>query len=273
MLPGFLLSLREGLEIALVIGIVLGALGKIQRLDLRPAAWSGALSAVAISIVSAIIMHQVGVELEGPYEPVFEGITLLLAAAVLTWMIFWMSRQSSMIKSELEAGVRRATSRSGQRGVFLMAFISVLREGIELALFLTAAALASDARQTLVGALLGLALAGFLGWSLFASSLRLDLRRFFLFTGFLLVLFAAGMVAQAVHEFIEVSWIPPVIPRVWDTNFLLQESSLPGQLLKALFGYNGNPSLMEVLAYLGYFLAIAVGLRRGAGTHTLPQKV
>lgn len=272
MLPGFLLSLREGLEIALVIGIVLGALKKIQRSDLRPIVWLGAFSAIVLSAASAILMHQIGIELEGPYEPVFEGITLLLAAAILTWMIFWMHRQSRIIKGELEASVRRANSQAGHRGVFLMAFISVFREGIELALFLTAAALASDARQTLIGSLLGLALAGVLGWSLFASSIRLDLRRFFLATGFLLILFAAGMVAQGVHEFIEVGWIPPVVTHLWDTNFLLQDSSLLGQLLKALFGYNGTPSLVEVLAYLGYFLAIAIGLRYGAAAPNLPQK-
>jgi high-affinity iron transporter len=261
MLPSFLLSLREGLEAALIIGIVLGALRKIHRLDLNPVVWSGVLIAAVISLFTALVLQSVGASLEGEAEQLFEGITVLLAAGVLTWMIFWMHRQSRTIKSDLELGVRHAASQAGRRALFLLAFLAVLREGVELALFLTASAFAIDAQQTLLGAALGLGTAVLLGWSLFASTVRLDLRRFFQVTGALLILFAAGLVAYGVHEFNELGWIPSIIEHVWDINFLLDENSAAGLLLKALFGYNGNPSLSEVLAYLGYFLAIALRLR------------
>ena len=262
MLASFLLSLREGLEAALIIGIVLGALRKLRRNDLNPVIWGGTLSAAAASFTAALALYAVGVSLEGAAEAVFEGITMFLAAGVLTWMIFWMSRQSRNIRSGLELGVRHAIARTGVRPIFLLAFLAVLREGIELALFLTAATFAADARQTLIGAVLGLGTATLLSWSLFATAVRLDLRRFFLVTGTVLILFAAGLVAQGVHEFNEVGWIPVLVEHVWDINFLIGENSILGQMLKALFGYNGNPSLTEVLAYIAYFAAITIGLWR-----------
>jgi len=195
---------------------------------------------------------------------------MFLAAGILTWMIFWMSRQARTLKSELEAGVRQAVTQN-RRALFALAFFAVVREGIELALFLTASALASDAIQTLTGAVLGLAISVLLGWLLFTSTLRLNLQRFFQVTGFLLILFAAGLVAHGVHEFNEVGWIPALIEQVWNLNPVLDENSTFGALLKALFGYNGNPSLTEVLAYLAYFVALFLGLRSAQKRETLPM--
>jgi high-affinity iron transporter len=265
-LPSLLLSLREGLEAALVIGIVLGALRKFNHTQLSPIVWMGALVAGAASVATALILNFLDASLEGPSEMIFEGVTLFLAAAVLTWMIFWMARQSRNIKGELEAGVRRATSRSGKSALFFLAFISVLREGVELALFLTASALATSVNQTILGALLGLAGAAILGWALFATTLRLNLKRFFQITGVLLILFAAGLVASGMHEFIEVGWVPAVIEHVWNLNPLLNENSTVGQILKTLFGYNATPSLTEALAYIAYFAAIGLSLRRTAAS-------
>lgn len=264
MLPSSLLSLREGLEAALVIGIVLGALRKFDRAQLSSIVWAGSLAAGIASLATAIVLNFMGTSLAGPSEMIFEGLTLFLAAAVLTWMIFWMSRQSRTIRGELEADVRRATSHSGKGALFFLAFISVLREGVELALFLTASVLTTNLHQTILGALFGLAGAAILGWILFATTLRLNLRRFFQITGILLILFAAGLVASSVHEFIELGWIPTIITHVWNLNPLLSENSTLGQILKTLFGYNANPSLTETLAYLAYFAAIGFGLRRAA---------
>ncbi|MBN1450611.1 MAG: FTR1 family protein [Anaerolineales bacterium] len=269
MLASFLLSLREGIEAALIIGIVLGALRQMRRMEMVPAVWYGAFSAVLVSLVGGVTLTVFGLSLEGTAEETFEGITMLLAAGVLTWMIFWMNRQARSIKGELEGGVHKAAFEGGKRGLFALAFLAVVREGIELALFLTAATFASDAQSTILGALLGLGLAVLLGWGLFASTIRLDLRRFFRVTGFLLILFAAGLVAHGVHEFNEAGVIPAVIEHVWDVNPILDENSTLGSMLKALFGYNENPSLTEVLSYFAYFAAIFVGLRlseRSAGT-------
>ena len=261
MLASFLLSLREGIEAALIIGIVLGALRKLHRTEMAPAVWYGAFSAVLVSLVTGVLLTAFGLSLEGAAEQIFEGVAMLLAAAVLTWMIFWMNRQARSLKGELESGVDQALSAGGTRALFSLAFLAVVREGIELALFLTAATFASDPRSTILGSLLGIGVAILLGWGLFASTVRLNVRRFFQVTGFLFILFAAGLVAHGVHEFNEAGLIPSVVEHVWDVNPILDEDSTTGSLLKALFGYNGNPSLTEVLAYLAYFVLIYFSLR------------
>lgn len=275
MLPSYLLSLREGIEAALIIGIVIGALRKIRRTDLVPALWWGVLSAAAVSTLAAVLLTSFGLELEGPAEPIYEGATMLLAAGILTWMIFWMSQQARTLKSELEEGVNKAAASAGGRAIFWLAFVAVVREGVELALFLTASIFATDVLQTAIGAALGLGTAILLGWSIFAAIVRLDLRRFFQVTGFLLILFAAGLVAHSVHEFNEVGLIPSIIEHVWDLNSVVSEDSTFGLFLKALFGYNGNPSLTEVLAYLGYLLVISLSLRgtqkKAEGAAVQPQ--
>ena len=269
MLPTYLLALREGLEAALIIGIVLGALAKIRRNDLSLAVWLGTLSAVGISILTAVLLTSFGMSLEESAEQIFEGITMLIAAGILTWMIFWMSKQARFLKSELEAGVNKAAASTGKRAMFWLAFIAVVREGVELALFITAAFFAGDQSQlmtniiqTLAGTILGLGTAALLGWTLFATTVRLDLRRFFQVTGLLLILFAAGLVAHGVHEFNEVGWIPAVVEHIWDVNSIIDETSLGGQLLKTLFGYNGNPSLTEMISYFVYLAVVTVFWRR-----------
>lgn len=271
MLPTYLLSLREGLEAALIIGIVLGAVNKIRRADLVPSVWLGTLSAVIVSILTGVILTSFGMSLEEGAEQIFEGITMLLAAGILTWMIFWMGKQARFLKSELEAGVNKAAARSatGKSAVFWLAFMAVVREGVELAIFITAAFFAvnageatSNVIQVLAGTILGLGTAALLGYTIFATTVRLDLRRFFQVTGLLLILFAAGLVAHGIHEFNEVGWIPAVVEHVWDVNMILDENSLAGQLFKTLFGYNGNPSLTEIVAYFAYIVTVTIFWRR-----------
>ena len=272
MFAAFLLSLREGLEAALIIGIVLGALRKINRPDLKPAVWAGVISAVIVSLLAGVLLTVLGMSFDGLVEEIFEGFTMLLAAGILTWMIFWMNRQGRYLRADVESEVQKsAVAGSQPRALFGLAFLAVVREGIELALFLTATGFVARAGQTLIGGLLGLAAAIVLGWLLFSTTLRLDLRRFFRVTGVLLILFAAGLVAHGVHEFNEAGWIPSVVEHVWNVNPWLDENSTFGSILKSLFGYNGNPSLTELLAYLAYFALIFVGLKRQNKTLTRPQ--
>jgi high-affinity iron transporter len=272
MFAAFLLSLREGLEAALIIGIVLGALRKINRPDLKPAVWAGVISAVIASLLAGVLLTVLGMSFDGLVEEIFEGFTMLLAAGILTWMIFWMNRQGRYLRADVESEVQKsAVAGSQPRALFGLAFLAVVREGIELALFLTATGFVARAGQTLIGGLLGLAAAIVLGWLLFSTTLRLDLRRFFRVTGVLLILFAAGLVAHGVHEFNEAGWIPSVVEHVWNVNPWLDENSTFGSILKSLFGYNGNPSLTELLAYLAYFALIFVGLKRQNKTLTRPQ--
>ncbi|HEY79703.1 MAG TPA: iron permease [Caldilineae bacterium] len=261
MLASTLLALREGLEAALIIGVIIGALYKLGRGRLIPAVWMGTAAAGLLSFLAALILYRFGMSLEGSFEKVFEGATMLLAAGVLTWMIFWMKRQSAGMKSALEAEVSAAGEQTPFRSLFFLAFITIIREGIELSLFLTAAAFSQGGMQALLGAALGLTAAAVLGWLLYASSLRLNLQAFFNITSVLLLIFAAGLVAHGVHEFNEIGWIPAIIDPIWNMNHILDEKSALGEILKALFGYNGNPSLTETLAYVSYIAVIAIALR------------
>jgi high-affinity iron transporter len=262
MFPSLLLSLREGLEAALIIGIIIGALQKLHQENLKPVVWRGVAMAVVLSFAAGLGLNYLGMEFEGQFEEVFEGIAMLLAAAILTWMILWMQRKGSEIQQDIEARTAHATLNQGGSALFILAFLAVFREGIELALFLMAARIASDPISVLIGAILGLGGAIFLGWMIFATTRRLNLRHFFQTTNILLLLFAAGLVAHGVHEFNEAGLIPSMVENVWDINHLLSDKSEIGGILKALFGYNGNPSLTEVIAYLGYFTILGTILIR-----------
>jgi high-affinity iron transporter len=177
MLASFLLSLCEGLEAALITGIVLGILLKIKRTDLNGVVWHGVGVAVLLSLLAAIALNLLGMEFEGKGEEVFEGVAMLLTAGVLTWVILWMQNHGDNLKSEIEKN-NQATLGNGQKALFALAFLAVFREGIELALFLLAARLTSSPLQTITGTLLGLISAGILGWILFTSTMKLSLRFF-----------------------------------------------------------------------------------------------
>lgn len=262
MFPSFLLSLREGIEAALIIGIIIGALNKLHQGELKPVVWRGVAMAVVLSFVFGLGLNYLGMEFSGQFEEVFEGLAMLLAAAILTWMILWMMRHGGELQRNLEAKTAHATLNRGGSALFILAFIAVFREGVELALFLMAARMVSDPISVLVGAVFGLGVAILLGWMLFATTRRLNLRLFFQTTSVLLLFFAAGLVAYGVHELNEAGWVPAMIENVWNINHIISDKSEVGLILKALFGYNGNPSLTEVLAYLSYFIVLGTILIR-----------
>jgi high-affinity iron transporter len=262
MLAALLITFREGLEAALIVGIVLGYLKKTGHMDRQGGVWWGVAAALGVSVVAALAMQAVGARFQGRAEQIFEGATMLLAAGVLTWMVFWMQAQGRRIKGELEEGVQKAVAAEQGWALFGLAFIAVVREGIETVLFLSAATFSSSPGQTLTGGLVGLAAAVAVGWALFAASGRLNIRRFFQVTSVLLIVFAAGLAAHGVHEFQEAGLLPIFVEHVWDINHILDENGTLGLVLKSLFGYNGNPSLMEVISYVGYFAAILLATSR-----------
>jgi high-affinity iron transporter len=255
MLPSFVLALREGLEICLITGILFGALHHFERQDLFPIVRLGIVGAVVVSLAVAVLLALMGSSLEGESEAIFEGVMMWTAASVLTWMILWMRSRASRIKSMIRNEVGVAT-RTGKLALFFVAFVAVLREGIELAIFLTASVFASSTYQTIGGAMLGIGSATLIGWGLYRATIKVNMQRFFQMTSILLVLFAAGLIAHGTHEFNEVGLIPALVAPVWDLNPLLSENSVVGQILKVLFGYNGDPSLTEAISYLFYFVLL-----------------
>ncbi len=262
-MPAFLLSLREGLEAALIVGIVLGALKRLGRRDQVLYVWLGVGVAIAASLLVALGLDAIGAEFEGRAAQVFEGVTMLLAAGVLTWMIFWMQRAGGAINQRLTADVKSATdeARGNRASLFLLAFLAVFREGIELALFLVAATYATSALQTVIGGAAGLLVAAGLGCVMFAGSVRLNLKLFFRVTSLLLIVFAAGMLAYGVHELVEAAVLPALVEPLYNVSAILSDQVGLGLLLRTLFGYNSNPGLLETLAYVAYFVVIWAALR------------
>lgn len=263
MLAGFLLALREGIEAALIVGIVLGMLRKVNRMDRAPAVWAGVGAASAVSLIAALILAALGAEFEGPAEQAFEGVMMALAAGILTWMIFWMQKQGRVMRDAIERDVRNALAPSAGWALFLVAFLAVVREGIELALFLTAVNFSQPGEVGVdaplmgwLGGVLGLVAAIIVGWLMFESSVKLNLRRFFQFTSVVLIFFAAGLVGHAIGEFNELGWLPSIVSPLYDINGLIAQDSLAGKFLKALFGYIARPSLTQTLGYVSYFAAI-----------------
>lgn len=256
-----LLAFREGLEAALILGIVLRYLKTIGRAELRRVVWFGAFAAAVGSLAVAGGIQALGLTLEGRSEEIFEGATMVLAVVILTWMIFWMRSQAKMFKASLEREVDAAVSRGHRWGLWVVAFLAVFREGIELALFLSAVAFASGGEATLIGAALGLLASALVGVMIYSSARRLSVGMFFRVTSVLLLIFAAGLLAHGVHEFQEAGLIPTVNEHVWDTNGVLHEDSTVGQVLKTLTGYNGNPSLEEIVAYGLYWVVMVLGIR------------
>jgi high-affinity iron transporter len=253
-----LLTTREGLEASLIVGIVLAYLAKTGNRDRFRVIWAGTAAAVLVSIVTgAALFFTVG-ELEGRSEQIFEGAAMLSAVAVLTWMVFWMRRQARQIKGELEARIASAVAAGSVVGLASVVFFAVLREGWETALFLFAISESSSPVSTSIGAAIGLIISVSLGVALFMGSRRLNLRQFFTATGILLIVFAAGLLAHATHEFQEAGLLPQTIEHVWNTNAIVSEDSSVGKFLKTLFGYNGNPSLLEVAVWLAYLAGTLV---------------
>ena len=261
MIVAGLIAFREGLEAALIIGIVFGYLKKTGQGAYNRSAWIGVLAAIAASFALAIGIQVVGAELEGQAEQIFEGVTMFLAVGILTWMIFWMRRQSRTLKSTLERDMQQMITSGTSRGLIAVTFLAVFREGVETALFLSAAAFAANRIDTLLGAVAGLAIAAVIGYAIYASTVRLNLRVFFNVTSVLLLLFAAGLFAHGIHEFQEAGLFPILTETAWNTNGLLDEDSTLGELFKAVLGYNGNPSLLEVIGYWAYWVLVLFGMR------------
>ena len=260
MIAAALIAFREGLEASLIVGIVMGYLKKTGQRSLIGYAWAGVAAAIVLSVLLAIGIQAIGAELEGQAEQIFEGITMFLAVIVLTWMIFWMRYQSRNIKSTLEHDIEQAVGSGQGRGLMAVTFFAVFREGVETALFLSAAAFASDGSQTLLGIGIGLGAALLVGYIVYASTVRLTLRLFFNVTGTLLLFVAAGLFAHGIHEFQEAGLLPIFVEHVWDINHILDENSTVGLVLKAMLGYNGNPSLLEVIGYVAHWVFALFGM-------------
>ena len=277
---GLLTGLREGVEAALIVAIICAYLAKTGHNAAFPRVFLGAGSAIALSAVLGIGLFVTVGSFQEPYEQMFEATTLLVAAAVVTWMLFWMRRQARSVRGELQAAVDRALVEGSVTALAGLAFVAVLREGIETSLFLTGQAASAEqgAIWVLVGAIVGLAIAVLLGFGFYHGSRRLNLASFFRWTGIGLVFIAGGLVAKAMHELIEINVITIGTGTLFDLRGILSgdedTGGVLGQFLHAIFGYTATPEVITFVAWLTYIVVVlALFLRpmRGApGPATTP---
>ena len=246
MLASFIITLREGLEAGLIIGILLAFADRTGGRRLKPPIYLGTLLALAASLLVAWGFGEA-------YKAVgesFEGIAAWVAAGMLTYMIFWMAERGRHMKGELEEAAKNALAGGSGAALATLAFLSVFREGTETVLFLGGLA-ANGPRQVLYGTVLGLAGVLILSFILFRTTHRLDIGKFFRYTGYLLLLFAAGMVATGTLALQAAGWLPPTIV-AWNSERVLSQTSIFGNLLNAFFGYTSQPSVLQIIFYAAY---------------------
>lgn len=253
---------REGFEAALVVAIVFAYLRRLGRLDLGRSVWLGVAAAVAIAFTAGILIRLTIGGLEGDARfRAFAAISAL-ACAVLTWMVFWMRRQSRLIKGDLEHKVDAALA-SENIGVALagVALVAVLREGIEAALFLLAAGAEDSGASVIAGALVGLGLAAALAYLVYWGGRAMPMKAFFTVTGLVLIVFAAGLVARTVL-FLQISRDLGSfdLNGVYDLTGVhaLTQGSEFGKFLAAMFGWDPRPSIEQVVAWLVYLVPVSV---------------
>ena len=261
---GLLTGLREGVEAALIVSIILAYLAKTGNQRYFGMIWVGAGAAIVLSVVIGLVLFNTIGGFEEPAELIFEGFAMIIAAAVVTWMLFWMRRTAANIKGELHAGVDRALAKGGIFGLAALAFTAVIREGIETALFLMgqATAAGTEAMSTLIGAVAGLLVAVGIGYGLYRGARVINLRTFFQWTGIALIFIAAGLLSHGIHEFIEAGWITVgtgtafdisgILPHEPDAGFL----GVIGSILRALVGYTSTPEWITFIAWLTYVVIV-----------------
>lgn len=264
MLAPFILSLREGIEMALVVGVILGVLRRAERRELNRFVALGVLCGLAASIAAAVLFERLAGGFEGRAEQVFEGSTMLFGALLVTFAVLWASAAGR--RGALERRAAEQLPGAAALGIFLLVFLSILREGAELVIFLAASRFGNRA-SVLLGASLGLGAAASVG-VLLSLLARSGLRALFAVTTLILVLFAAGLVSRGLHELSEAGLLPPIVERIWDINPPpradgglppLHEDGSIGGILRSLFGYTGAPSALELIGWVGY-LAVAGAL-------------
>ncbi|MCP1633978.1 iron uptake transporter permease EfeU [Kerstersia gyiorum] len=260
MLVPFLIMLREGLEAALIVGIVANYLHHTGRRALLPAVLLGILLAVALSLLAGAGLQWAAAEFPQKQQELFEGCVGLIAVGVLTGMVFWMRNAAAAVKRGLESSVEHAVARGmGGWALVGMVFLAVAREGLESVFFLLAVFQQSQDWQAPVGALAGILVSVVLGWGIYAGGLRLNLRRFFRYTGLFVLVVAAGLLAGSLRKFHEAGVWNIGQQVLFDIGEWLPMDSPLGTILAGVLGYQSAPVLSEVLVYVVY-LVVALWL-------------
>lgn len=258
MFASFLIGLREGLEAALIVAILVAYLVRTSNGHALSRMWMGVGAAIGLSILLGLGLTFVEDSLTDTTAKVFAGVTSLLAVGLITWMIFWMALNARTIKAHLHGEMDRALKTSAV-AVSMVAFFAVVREGLETAIFLWVGIRATgDAMTSVIGALLGLAVAVVLGFFMYKGAVRLNLTALFTWTGALLVIVAGGILRYAIHEFQEVGWLPGMDNIAIDVSGTISPDGVAGTLLRGLLSLSPTMSWFEVIAWLLFVIPVLI---------------
>lgn len=255
MLANFLIGLREGLEAALVVSILIAYLVRTGRRDRSREVLIGVITAIALSIGFGGLLTVTSSSMPFEAQEAFGGVMSILAVGLVTWMIFWMRRTARFLRRELE-GKMAAALEIGPVALVLIAFVAVAREGIETSLFIWSTTRATAGTSPFIGALLGLLTAAALGYLLYRSAVQINLAKFFTYTGAGLVVVAAGVLAYGLHDLQEAGWLPGLDSTVFDVSAHVPLSSWYGALLKGAFNWNPAPTHVELTAWAVYLVVV-----------------
>jgi high-affinity iron transporter len=258
MLSTFIIALREGLEAALIVGILVAYVVRTDRRHLLKPLWTGVAVALVLSLGLGAILSFTSAELSDRGEELFAGVTSFAAVGLVTWMVFWMKRTARTLRNELHGKVDQALT-GGPISLALVAFFAVAREGLETALFIytnfkTVGAISSAT----LGLVLGLALSVGLGYLIYNRSVKINLSKFFTVTGVALIIVAAGVLSYGVHEFQELGWLPGADDFIWDVTPWIAKESILASLLGGAIGFDTTTSWVQILAWGAYLTAVLV---------------
>lgn len=257
------LAFREGLEATLVVVIIIVYLKKTNQRTYNKYVYIGTILAILTSMIFAFIFSLIFGGFAGILEQIFEGTTFIISGILILTLVLWVSKEGPKMRANLEEKLEQSIQRNKVISISILTFVIILREGIELVLLLTGSASIGSINQAtiILGSTIGLGLSVIIGLLTFYGIRTIDLIKFFKATNVILIFFAVGLITYGVHEFIEAGVFNPIIEEVWNIKNILPESfpdgnpatpewlEVIGSLLKALFGYNANPSLLELIIY------------------------
>ncbi len=258
MLVAYLIMLREGIEAALIVGIVAGYLRQTGRSQWMPGVWVGVALACVLCLALGIALDHVNAEFPQRQQELFEGLVGLLATVILTSMVFWMKKAARSIKAEIHDSIDSALGAHDRQGLALigMVFFAVGREGLESVFFLLAIVEQSHGWAVPIGAVLGLASAIGVGFAIYYGGVKLDMRRFFRWTGVFIIFVAAGLLATSLRAFHEAGVWNGLQKVVFDFSDVLPQDSVLGTLLSGFFGYQEAPTIGEIALYLAFLIPV-----------------
>lgn len=258
MLASFLITFREGLEAFLIVGIILSYLSKLQATKYNKFIYIGVFIGILTSLVIAYVFQVIICDIEDEnYQHYMMICILMFATIVLSYMVIWMANQSKNVKGEIEDNLNNLVTTGNIIGMVFLAFLAVVREGFESVLFFSSLSFVENMtmQEGLIGAILGIVLSIALVYALMRGAKNIPLKSFFKYTGLLILIIAGGLFGSAVSMMQASELLPILVPMVYDISNVLDDRSVFGTFLRALFGYNSSPTLLHLLAWATYMLS------------------